>query len=73
MGIAEENIKANILFVITNILCNSKDDVNSVVKSGMVSNIVMSLKSKQVKTKIEALWAISTLVKELDDIFWILN
>jgi hypothetical protein len=70
-GTAETRQK--ILFILANILSNSKSDVAAVVTSGITSNIALALNDFFPAVRTEALWALSTLLNAVSDVTWLVD
>jgi len=65
--------RKKILFILTNVLCNSEADVAAVIESGLTSNIFIALNDHSPAVRSEALWAISTLLKSGADVTQLLD
>jgi len=70
-GTAEARQK--ILFILTNILSNSEQDVAAVKRSGITSNIALALNDQSTAVRKEALWAVSTLLHAESDVNWLVD
>lgn len=58
-GAAE--LKCCVLWIITNILCNSQTEVELIVKSGIFGNVSLAARCNDLEIRKEAIWAVSTL------------
>lgn len=56
-----EDLKKCVLWILTNILCNGQAELESVLKSGIFSNVTIAARSKTLEIRKEAFWVISSL------------